>query len=386
MGFLTNHARVLMCIAHDPGIRLRDIASTLDITERTAYGIVTDLTDAGYVVKEKDGRRNRYEIQAHLPLREPISRERTIGEVLGCDAECDPNQPTGEVTRHHARTRDRCGGRGVGGGRAAAARQPSTSIRWAVTGRRVPDRLCFWGILIRLTTGSSWVDIEAILEHRVSDTTLRARRDEWIAAGVFEQLKDEALAAFDRIIGLDLSEVSVDGSLHKAPYGGEGTGPNPTDRGKLGWKWSVGVGTSRRPDRLGDRRRQPQRRPHARSRPSRPIAAAGLLVDIDTLHLDRGYDYPVVRERLAAFGLDDLNIQRRGTKEPGTQAAGPARAALDRRGDQLVVVELRPATPQHRPPTAATDTPPSASPPPSSSSANSSPGATAGAQPRTNDR
>jgi predicted transcriptional regulator len=80
--FLTNHARVLMCIAHDPGIRLRDIASTLDITERTAYGIVTDLTEGGYVVKEKDGRRNRYEIQAHLPLREPITRERTIGEVL----------------------------------------------------------------------------------------------------------------------------------------------------------------------------------------------------------------------------------------------------------------------------------------------------------------
>ncbi len=80
--FLTNHARVLMCIAHDPGIRLRDIASTLDITERTAYGIVTDLTKSGYVVKEKDGRRNRYQIQAHLPLGEPITRERTIGEVL----------------------------------------------------------------------------------------------------------------------------------------------------------------------------------------------------------------------------------------------------------------------------------------------------------------
>jgi hypothetical protein len=57
-----------------------------------------------------------------------------------------------------------------------------------------------------------------------------ARRDEWIAAGLFEALKAEAMAAFDRIIGLDLSEVSVDGSLHKAPYGGEGTGPNLTDR------------------------------------------------------------------------------------------------------------------------------------------------------------
>ncbi len=80
--FLTNHARVLVCIAHDPGARLRDIAVTLGITERSAYSIVTDLTDGGYVVKEKDGRRNRYQIQAHLPLREAITQERTIGEVL----------------------------------------------------------------------------------------------------------------------------------------------------------------------------------------------------------------------------------------------------------------------------------------------------------------
>ena len=80
--FLTNHARVLVCIAHDPGVRLRDIAKTLDITERSAYSIVTDLTASGYVVKLKDGRRNRYRIQAHLPLREAITQERTIGEVL----------------------------------------------------------------------------------------------------------------------------------------------------------------------------------------------------------------------------------------------------------------------------------------------------------------
>jgi DNA-binding IclR family transcriptional regulator len=80
--FLTNHARALLYIAHDPDARLRDLAAALDVTERTAYGIVVDLTDAGYVLKEKDGRRNRYHIQAHLPLRDSISRERTIGEVL----------------------------------------------------------------------------------------------------------------------------------------------------------------------------------------------------------------------------------------------------------------------------------------------------------------
>ena len=81
-GFLTNHAPVLVCIAHDPGARLRDIAASLDITERTAHGIVTDLTEAGYVVKQKDGRRNRYQIQAHLPLPEPGTREPAVGEVV----------------------------------------------------------------------------------------------------------------------------------------------------------------------------------------------------------------------------------------------------------------------------------------------------------------
>lgn len=80
--FVTNHARVLMCIARDPGVRLRDIAASLDITERRAYGIVTDLTEAGYVLKAKDGRRNRYEIQAHLPLPESTGRERAIGDLL----------------------------------------------------------------------------------------------------------------------------------------------------------------------------------------------------------------------------------------------------------------------------------------------------------------
>jgi hypothetical protein len=80
--FLTNHARVLLCIAQDPGARLRDIAASVGITDRSAYGIVTDLTAAGYVVKHKDGRRNRYQIQSHLPLPEPGSQELAIGEVL----------------------------------------------------------------------------------------------------------------------------------------------------------------------------------------------------------------------------------------------------------------------------------------------------------------
>ncbi|HJZ06647.1 MAG TPA: helix-turn-helix domain-containing protein, partial [Trebonia sp.] len=81
-GFLTTHARVLLCIAHDPGARLRDIAATLGVTERRAHGIVTDLTQAGYLIRQKDGRRNRYQVQAHLPLLGPGTREPVIGEIV----------------------------------------------------------------------------------------------------------------------------------------------------------------------------------------------------------------------------------------------------------------------------------------------------------------
>lgn len=80
--FLTNHARALLCIAHDPDLRLRDIAEALEITERSAYAIVNDLSSAGYVLKERDGRRNRYSIQHHMPLPDPTHRKRTVGEVL----------------------------------------------------------------------------------------------------------------------------------------------------------------------------------------------------------------------------------------------------------------------------------------------------------------
>jgi DNA-binding MarR family transcriptional regulator len=81
-GFLTNHARVLLAIARDPETRLREIAAAIDISERRAFGIVNDLADAGYIVKERDGRRSRYHIQSHLPLEEPLAQRRPIGDVL----------------------------------------------------------------------------------------------------------------------------------------------------------------------------------------------------------------------------------------------------------------------------------------------------------------
>lgn len=81
-GFLTNHARALLHIARHPDVRLRDLAFALDVTERTAFGLVADLTEAGYVVKERDGRRNRYHLQPHLPVRDTIIKQRTIADVL----------------------------------------------------------------------------------------------------------------------------------------------------------------------------------------------------------------------------------------------------------------------------------------------------------------
>jgi Sugar-specific transcriptional regulator TrmB len=81
-GFLTNHAQALLCIAEDPGVRLREIASAVGITERAAYGIVTDLVEAGYVHKAKHGRRNRYSVQADKPLPEALLRQRTVGQLL----------------------------------------------------------------------------------------------------------------------------------------------------------------------------------------------------------------------------------------------------------------------------------------------------------------
>ncbi len=169
--------------------------------------------------------------------------------------------------------------------------------------RRLSDRVCFEGILRRLVTGCSW-DVAA----RISDageTTLRRRRDEWVAAGVFDRLVGEALAAYDRIVGLDLSECAVDGSQHKAPFGGEGTGPNPVDRGKCGWKWSLAADRNGIP--LGWAIAGANRNDCVLFAPTlASVCDRGLLDDLETLHLDRGYDNGVVRGHCAAFGIDDL--------------------------------------------------------------------------------
>jgi hypothetical protein len=80
--FLTNHAHVLLTIAHDPGIRLREIAAAVGITERGAHKILTELVAEGYVLRERHGRRNRYKVKPELPLRHPLVQDREVGDLL----------------------------------------------------------------------------------------------------------------------------------------------------------------------------------------------------------------------------------------------------------------------------------------------------------------
>jgi hypothetical protein len=80
--FLTNHARVLLCIAHDSGIRLREIGEAVGITERAAHRIVVELAAAGYISRRRNGRRNHYTIQSDLPLPDPLARGQKVGDLL----------------------------------------------------------------------------------------------------------------------------------------------------------------------------------------------------------------------------------------------------------------------------------------------------------------
>jgi predicted transcriptional regulator len=80
--FLTNHAQVLACIAHDPGVLLREISERVGITERAAHRIVTELADGGYITRERNGRRNHYTIQSGLPLPDRLGRVQRISDLL----------------------------------------------------------------------------------------------------------------------------------------------------------------------------------------------------------------------------------------------------------------------------------------------------------------
>jgi hypothetical protein len=99
--FLTNHAHVLLCVSEDSGIRLRDIAAAVGITERSAHKVLSELVEERYVLRERHGRRNSYTIKPELPLRHPLVREREVGELLGALARPKP------TPRSRARDRSR---------------------------------------------------------------------------------------------------------------------------------------------------------------------------------------------------------------------------------------------------------------------------------------
>ena len=177
--------------------------------------------------------------------------------------------------------------------------------------------------MFRLVTGCSW-DVAGRLG-KGSETTLRRRRDEWVACGAYRRLVEEAIDGFDKLVGLDLSDVSLDGSLHKAPCGGEGTGPNPTDRGKTGWKWSLATDTNGVP--IGWIVGGANRNDSILLAPTLDdITRRGLLGDVETIWLDRGYDSEITRIRLVERGIDDAVIaktRKRGSAEgPKNQPMG----------------------------------------------------------------
>lgn len=202
---------------------------------------------------------------------------------------------------------------------------------------RASDRAVFDVILVRLVTGCSWVDAERLCGNKVSDTTVRGRRDDWIAAGVFDRLTAEALAGYDRIIELDLSECAVDGSQHKAPCGGDGTGKNPTDRGRFGWKWSLC--TDRNGIPIGWATDGANRHDTVLFEPTlTEVIDRGLLADVETLHLDRGYDSGPIRELCAKLGITDLvgaRKRRRGEPAPAKKLTLGMRWPVERTNSWL---------------------------------------------------
>ena len=174
---------------------------------------------------------------------------------------------------------------------------------------RASDELCLWGMLIRLVTGCSWEDAEAMLQGQVSDTTLRARRNEWVNAGVFDSLFRGALADYDRAGLLHLTHAAADGSLHKAPCGGPGSGPNPCDRAKLGWKWLIVVDSTGIP--VGWVIAGANRQDSVLLSTSLDAVPAKLRRRIRWLHLDRGFDNNNVRKDLRRRRMSTAGIARK---------------------------------------------------------------------------
>ena len=177
---------------------------------------------------------------------------------------------------------------------------------------RIPDRLIFGKLVQILVFGCAY---RRIADEECSATTLRDRRDEWIACGAMEALRGIALEAYDRFIGLELADVAVDGCITKAPCGGEKAGRSPVDRGKQGTKRSTAVDAHGIP--LGTITAPANRHDSPLLVPTLEHASGsvGGLPEGASVHLDRGYDSFVTRDRLKERGLN-AEIAKKGQLAP----------------------------------------------------------------------
>jgi transposase len=168
---------------------------------------------------------------------------------------------------------------------------------------RIADRVIFDKLVQVLVLGASY---EKIADHACSATTIRDRRDTWIAAGVFAQLEQLCLEAYDKIVGLNLSNITVDGCLVKAPCGGEAAGKSPVDRGKLGTKRSVMTDAFGIPIgcvvAAANRHDSPLLRPTLKKLGRFELCFGLGLPEVITVHLDAGYDSTKTRELLEELG------------------------------------------------------------------------------------
>lgn len=196
---------------------------------------------------------------------------------------------------------------------------PRPEHPWGCHRKRVDDIVCFTWLLHRLVTGASWETLEAMSGHAVSDTTLRARRTEWVDAGIFEQLADQALLGYHRLIGLDLSDVCIDGSDHLAPCGGKGAGHGIKHPGRLSWKWCMAVDADGIPMAwvidAGNRNDYAMFFPVLDQLAERDWARL-----IDRLNADRGFNYASTPDKVTAYGITNFVAPPRNKREQGTVA------------------------------------------------------------------
>lgn len=182
---------------------------------------------------------------------------------------------------------------------------------WGCHRRRIDDRIVFDKLVQVLRFGCSY---QAIADTTCSATTIRTRRDEWIRLGLFAELARIAREAYDRIVGLLLDDLAVDGCITKAPGGGEVAGPSPVDRRKQGIKRSLLVDGGGIP--LGRVLAGANRHDSPLLAPTLDrLADLGPLPETITVHLDAGYDSGKTRDELAARGLDG-EIAHKGDKAP----------------------------------------------------------------------